>query len=257
MSQFNFDDIAIFESKKYRGEDKLTLSQIDEMSMRPEKPLRVKIIKTSNGYKWYHNNIGNIYEVKKDDKRWYEIIDNKINNGHYILQKDCEIIKEEQEEKTSLSVCFDCKYFASKGCVESNKECIEKSGVCHNGICFEHKEEQSEDWQKLLNEAKKHKLSDNQIDELGYDTGDVTEIIELYEQVISLMEKEIKELSLSNKLLRCNDDDFREKIERYKLNERENVIEWLKEFAEYKRPEESNVNDGMRAKRLLQQLNKE
>ena len=129
MSQFNFDDIVIFEDKKYRGEDNLTLSELDEMSMKEEikehfpyeiyktpdnvkeyiekqKPLRVKIKKcTSNNY-WYKNYIGKEFNVFDDGNFGY------MREGvfEWIEKQDCVIIKEEEQQDK----CKGCKWLSKQ-----------------------------------------------------------------------------------------------------------------------------------------------
>lgn len=49
--------------------------------------MRIKIVKIENDNCWYVNKIGEIYEVCKHNRHYYEI----VNNGSLILKKDCQI----------------------------------------------------------------------------------------------------------------------------------------------------------------------
>src|SRR4030042_1630791 len=83
--------------KKYRGEDNLTLSELDEMSMRPEKPLRVKIIQQSEeGNKYI---LGTIFVGISETKTSYYCRYGENKNNYFVVnKKDCEIIKEEEQK---------------------------------------------------------------------------------------------------------------------------------------------------------------
>lgn len=159
----------------------------DVYSMK-QKPLNVKITKCSGDLYWYKDYINKNFEVIEKDNEDYEVVDiNNINNKKwddnkfYIMKKDCEVIKEDNQEENS---CIGCQFehspiiFCADCSDRSMYEPIQKS--------------KEQDWKKLL-EQLKNILNKESTDCYFFDFNrEYKEFKAFIIQVISFMEKEIE-----------------------------------------------------------------
>jgi hypothetical protein len=58
--------------------------------------MKVKITKCENKLKWYHNEIGFIYQVRQSFQYYekYIIVNSTVRQGDFIDKSDCEILSE-------------------------------------------------------------------------------------------------------------------------------------------------------------------